>query len=87
MNNNCEIINVREIVRKHLASISADGLFNADVPCGCGVDNLFPCEGNGMDCVPAKARVLDANETVGDCQPGEVCYFPITPAPDAEKED
>ncbi len=47
---------MREMVRKYLSENGYDGLWcNLDCPCGCGIDDLFPCSAvNGDLCVAAK---------------------------------
>ena len=49
-------MNVREIVGDQLRSMGCSGLYNADGECGCGLDDLMPCENSiaGLgDCRPA----------------------------------
>lgn len=35
---------VREIVEEYLKAHGYSGLVNQEVPCGCGCDDLFPCD-------------------------------------------
>lgn len=49
-------MNVLEILQAKLKELGADGL--ASDECGCGIDDLQPCENGCMDCAPAK-RVHD----------------------------
>lgn len=48
------MITVREILIQRLRAMGADGLAGDD--CGCGIDNLMPCESGCLDCVPALAK-------------------------------
>jgi hypothetical protein len=41
---------VKDIVREYLEAHGYDGLCSYE--CGCRLDDLFPCCGCGMDCVP-----------------------------------
>lgn len=50
-------MNVKEIIIAHLKSIGADGLCCDG--CGCGLDDLMPCESNVLECVPAKRHDCD----------------------------
>jgi hypothetical protein len=47
---------IHDIIKQALAEVGADGLASDD--CGCGIEDLQPCESGCMDCVPA-LRVLD----------------------------
>ncbi len=54
---------VREIIIAHLRQVGADGLCSDN--CGCGIDDLMPCEGESVDggcreCIPAREAI--ANE-------------------------
>lgn len=46
--------NCKEIIIEKLKELGADGLCGED--CGCGLDDLFPCDNcqTALDCVPAK---------------------------------
>lgn len=44
---------VADIVLDHLKSNDFDGLFNSDNECGCGIDDLAPCDSYCMSCQPA----------------------------------
>lgn len=44
---------VSDIVLDYLKSNDFDGLVNPDNECGCGVDDLAPCDSNCMGCNPA----------------------------------
>lgn len=37
-------ISVETMIRYHLEALGADGLCNPDEECGCGLDDLVPCE-------------------------------------------
>jgi len=52
-------MNVKEIIKKHLVEVGADGLCRYNC-CGCGLDYLIPCEDVDLDCV--QARKVDAPE-------------------------
>ena len=46
---------VNVMIRAALAGMGADGLCNPDHECGCGTDDLAPCDCvNLSECVPAK---------------------------------
>ncbi len=46
-------VTVKDIVKAHLESIGADGLCRED--CGCPVQSLMPCDGQGIEnCTPAR---------------------------------
>jgi len=51
---------VKEIIRKHLTEVGADGLCRNEC-CGCGLNNLIPCGDVDLDCVQAR-KVDDPNE-------------------------
>lgn len=42
-----------EIVKKHLIDNGFDGLVADDCECGCGVDDLRPCDSDFSKCMPA----------------------------------
>ncbi len=48
-------INVKTILSEYLKQHGYDGLFNAELECGCGctIDDLFPCEADFSECEPA----------------------------------
>jgi hypothetical protein len=52
-------MNVKEIIRKHLVEIGADGLCRDE--CGCGFAYFIPCGAVDLDCVQAR-KVDDPNE-------------------------
>lgn len=44
---------VVDLVLSHLTKNDFDGLVNIDNECGCGIDDLAPCDSNCMNCKPA----------------------------------
>lgn len=82
-------MSVKEIVIKHLKEIGADGLYGGSCPnepCGCGVDDLVPCNHDFSDCVPAIRRRPTLAECIECCHDrvdpeecGEDCrfYYPM----------
>ena len=55
------MMNVKEIVADYLTTNGYDGLCNADIQCGCGLDDLFPCVCmNETSCVPGYKAVCNA---------------------------
>lgn len=54
-------MNVRDIIVARLKQLGADGLCCED--CGCGLDDIVPCQSDPSLCVPAKA-VEEGGETI-----------------------
>ncbi len=48
---------VSDIIISKLKRLGCDGLASPDAECGCGIDDLAPCGGTCMDCLPARSRV------------------------------
>lgn len=57
------MMNVKEIIIDYLKSHGYDGLCNDD--CGCGIDNIAPCDECFLSCVPAY-HVFDINGNLGN---------------------
>jgi hypothetical protein len=48
-------MNVREILQKVLSEQGADGICNPSEECGCGIDDLAPCDSIDLEeCQAAK---------------------------------
>ena len=48
-----DMVNVRQIVKDYLIKNKFDGIWNAEIPCGCEINDLMPCEDWGIDiCEP-----------------------------------
>lgn len=45
---------VKDILLKQMKECGADGLYNSNGECGCGIDDLVPCENWCLDCELAK---------------------------------
>lgn len=72
-------MNVREIVRNWLIDHGYDGLAKSE--CGCGGDNLFCCNEDSSECMPAMRHVRKEEDSIckecavgsdGDCN--GFCY-------------
>ena len=83
---------VKEIVEKYLRENGYDGLAGED--CGCGLDDLAPCESCTFECVPAyrvmcngKPEVDEDGETDHECfgLPHEM-FTTKRPAPARDEE-
>lgn len=64
-----------EIIADYLKKNGFDGLWCPDIPCGCGLDDLAPCRGDGCsihDCEPAYKRMKKCE----DCNQENECYDP-----------
>jgi len=46
-------IRVSKIIKKYLRENGFDGLCNLSEECGCGIDDLVPCDSNPSECEPA----------------------------------
>lgn len=57
-------MNVLALLSDKLKELGADGLCN-DEDCGCGLDNLAPCESWIGGCVPARELSEEEKETLG----------------------
>jgi len=44
---------VLDIIKSYLRDNGFDGLCEPDTECGCGLDDLAPCDGIIQDCIPA----------------------------------
>lgn len=58
-------MNVRDIVIEYLKKHGYDGLTN-DEECGCGIDDLFPCEACPDRCEPAYRVLVPEGEDYGE---------------------
>lgn len=48
-----EIMDVLEIITTYLKTNGYDGLANHEIPCGCCIGDLCPCEEVFLECLPA----------------------------------
>jgi hypothetical protein len=48
------MVSVEEMLKHQFAELGADGLCNSDGGCGCGVEELAPCECLNTECIAAK---------------------------------
>lgn len=71
--------NVGNTIKEWLARIGADGLCNSDAECGCGDDDLMPCDGFQPSCRPAVLRV--ATEAGESYEVGDRVFFPMEVKP------
>jgi hypothetical protein len=66
---------VHEILISKLKELGADGLCNTETDCGCGIDDLCPCDVSLLDCVPAKKKVLSKEDAEdSDFEAGDTVY-------------
>jgi len=74
-------MNIEQIIKAHLKAIGADGLCNDE--CGCGLDDLAPCDGLVGECEPArKGKPPQWAINGGEAEEGGVWYCPMEEAPD-----
>lgn len=48
------MLTVKDIITQWLKEHNCDGLCDIDNECGCGLDDLMPCNNNCERCVPAE---------------------------------
>ena len=61
-------MNAKDVLKKALAGMGADGLYNWYIECGCGLDDLAPCDECNLDeCEPAKKKGKKTGE----------CFYPM----------
>lgn len=68
-------MNCIEIIKKYLVDNGYDGLCDSDCNCGCGVNDLSPCDNLSLfHCKPAHSKKLRCE----DCEDGKYkeCYDP-----------
>jgi len=58
-------LDTRVAVREWLERNGYDGLWNADIPCGCLNKDLMPCGDNPEDCEPGHRTEVSADELCG----------------------
>lgn len=66
----------QEIIERFLRDNGYDGLVNVDWECGCGLDELVPCDGSISGCEPAY-RIKCPCDEKGEhdaCEYGGGCY-------------
>jgi hypothetical protein len=80
---------VRDIVRQYLTDHVHDGLCCPYLDCGCGLDDLMPCDCNPFGCQPARRTVNEYNEEIYvlDDRPAQVVGPRITGGFRSETED
>jgi len=50
-------MNAKDVLIKALQEMGADGLYNADLECGCGLDDFEPCDECVLrECEPGRYR-------------------------------
>jgi hypothetical protein len=73
-------MNVAEILKTWLIEHGYDGLCGDE--CGCGVDDLLPCD-MGAQCIPAYKRVCPTDKAARACHDSyaDVVYTDTKPGP------
>jgi len=54
-----------DILKQFLLLNNYDGLWNPDVPCGCLITDLVPCDGPCHECKPGYRREYKASDRCG----------------------
>ena len=55
----------KDIIINYLKENGFDGLVQIDLECGCGIDDLAPCDQMAIDCEPAYYAKCDCEEHDG----------------------
>ena len=67
---------IKQIIHDYLEERGFTGLCNGDIPCGCSIDDLTPCDGDIASCEPAYKtkckgeaceHLCDGYDEGGDC--------------------
>lgn len=67
-------MNCKEIIQKYLKENGYDGLINADLECGCGIDDFEPCgDLNTVDCKAAYWHECKKCKTFPNCDLNDSC--------------
>jgi hypothetical protein len=62
-------VTAREMIKKQLAEMKADGLVNMECECGCHISDLCPCEDlNLQECLAARWISCIDCERSGSCK-------------------
>lgn len=56
------------LLRESLTARGATGLVNTEIPCGCGLDNLMPCDEPSDTCEAAYAVMCDGTNCEQGCE-------------------
>ena len=69
---------VKEIVKQFLEDHGYEGLYSDCQSCGCGIDDLMPCQGKMFSCRAGHQKDGPARD---ECLDGDDCPFHIAPRP------
>jgi hypothetical protein len=75
-------VNLRELTKQALQSQGFEGLYHTEYACGCGLDDLMPCdEPHPVFCAPAHSIECNPDKPCQHCEydepaVGQVCYGP-----------
>lgn len=63
---------IREMVANQIKELGCDGLYHADMECGCILKDLFPCENPDLDeCIPGYSQMRDDGDWIVGPKPEE----------------
>lgn len=73
-------LTAKKMLKDYLTRNGYDGLVNEDVPCGCLVNDLAPCDGNVSACVAGWKEDVPASVRCG-CEGAGTDHWHVTTAP------
>lgn len=66
-----------QIIEDAMDKHGADGLWNGNGPCGCGIGHISPGDCLSVDCMLAKSKIAEEDDVDGCIEIGDAVYFPI----------
>lgn len=70
-------ITLLQLIESAMDAHGADGLWNAEGPCGCGRNDLAPCGGMQAACTLATSRMVAEGEADDINDVGDTVWFPM----------